>query len=340
MNRTGIIFLAAAMAAGFCSPAAAEDGAVREFFAMDTYMTILVNDGDREAAADAAEAEVQRLDGLLSTGNPDSEVSLLNEAGEGVLSEEGLYLLERGLELYRESAGLFDISVCPVMELWGFFDKNYRVPEAEELQDALSLVDASEISFDEETGKVTLGVPGMKIDFGGIAKGYTSGRLMELLRDYGCESALVNLGGNVEALGTKPDGSRWRVGVQDPDNSGGMIGVLEISDAAVITSGGYERYFEEDGVIYHHIIDPRTGFPADSGLVSVTIVSEDGALADGLSTFLYIAGMDEAVSCWRENADAFEMVLMTGDRELYVTEGLEDSFSSESDFEIITREQE
>ena len=164
----------------------------------------------------------------------------------------------------------------------------------------------------------------MKIDLGGIAKGYTSSRIMDIFKENGITSGLVNLGGNVQALGTKTDGSNWRVAVQSPDE-------------AVITSGGYERYFEQDGVTYHHIIDPKTGYPAENGLVSVTIVSSDGTLADGLSTSLFIMGEEKAAEFWKAHSDEFEAILETDDGTIYVTEGLKDSFTTDLDMKVITK---
>ena len=186
----------------------------------------------------------------------------------------------------------------------------------------------------EKANFVTLGAD-QQIDFGGIAKGYTSSRIMDIYKDNGITSGLVNLGGNVQALGTKTDGTKWKIAVQSPDDTEDYLGILSVQDKAVITSGGYERYFEQDGVTYHHIIDPKTGYPAESGLVSVTIVSEDGTLADGLSTSLFIMGKEKAADFWREHKDDFDAILMSDDGTLYVTEGLENDFSTERTVEII-----
>ncbi len=388
MKKLSALLLTTAVACAFTGQAVASpfdslfgknSHAEKEFFAMDTVMSVSVNGKNAEEAADAVVDEVNRLDRLLSTGNKDSEVSAINENGGGTLGEDGRALMKKALSLYEDSEGLYDISIYPVMELWGFASSEagassdepadggagesgrdsdesggsseksseagsgesghdldeFRVPSEEEIDETLDLVDASKIIFDEETGEVSFDMDGMKIDFGGIAKGYTSSRMMEILREHGIESALVNLGGNVQALGTKPDGSKWRVGVQDPGDNSGLLGILEIEDLAVITSGGYERYFEENGQVYHHIIDPRTGFPADTGLTSVTIVSPDGTLADGLSTFLYIAGEEQAETYWRAHADEFDMILAKEDGTLLVTEGIENVFSSEYDYEVI-----
>ncbi len=354
MKRLSVLLLTTAIACTFTGQAVAspfdslfgKNGhAEKEFFAMDTVMSVSVNGKNAEEAADAVVDEVNRLDGLLSTGSKDSEVSLINENGGGTPGPDGCALMKKALSLYEDSEGLFDISIYPLMELWGFASNEpgdgaedsgeFRVPSEEEIDEALTFVDASKIHFDEGTGEISFDMEGMKIDFGGIAKGYTSSRMMDILKEQGIESALVNLGGNVQALGSKPDGSKWRVGVQDPADDSGLLGILEIEDLAVITSGGYERYFEKDGQVYHHIIDPRTGFPADTGLTSVTIVSADGTLADGLSTFLYIAGEEQAEAYWRAHTDEFDMILAKEDGTLLVTEGIEDAFSTEYDYEVI-----
>src|SRR3712207_1232414 len=152
---------------------------------------------------------------------------------------------------------------------------------------------------------------------------------MEIFKNNGIKSGIVNLGGNVQALGKKTNGSEWKIAVQSPDKEGDYAGVIKIKDKAVITSGGYERFFEENGVSYHHIIDSVTGRPADSGLQSVSIVSDDGTMADGLSTSLFIMGQEKAIEFWRANSEKFEFVLLTNEDRLLVSEGLKDSFSSE-----------
>ncbi len=302
--------------------------ATKELFAMDTYMTLTAYGDQAEEAVDQAAEEIKRLDSALSTGNEESQVSKLNANGGGSLTEDTKYLFEKSMDLYESTDGLFDIAIYPVMEAWGFPTQDYKVPDKTELQNLLALTDASKIQYKEEENSVSFEEEGMKIDFGGIAKGYTSSRIMKIYKDLGVTSGLVNLGGNVQALGTKPDGSKWKVGIQDPEGKEDYLGTLSIMDQAVITSGGYERYFEEDGKTYHHIIDPRTGYPADSGLISVTIVSSDGTLADGLSTSLFIMGKDKAIEYWRNHSQEFDGILETEDGTLYVTEGIEDEFEA------------
>lgn len=294
--------------------------------------------GERgEEAVEAAVQEVERLDALLSTGSVESEVSRINASGEGDLSEDTEKILSEGLTIWKQTGGLFDVTIYPLMQLWGFPTGNYHVPTKEELKQTMSLVDSSEVILDGN--HVTLGEK-QKMDLGGIAKGYTSNRIMEIFQEYGVTSAMVSLGGNVQTLGKKPDGTDWQVGIQNPDNvQGDLLGAVAVQDQAVITSGGYERYFEENGQTYIHILDPRTGCPAESGLTSVTIVSSNGMLADALSTSLYIMGLDEAEAYWRIYADEFDMILMTDDGTVYVTEGIRDRFRTKGKMEVLYREE-
>lgn len=314
-----------------------ETEASKDLFAMDTYMTLTAYGEHAQEAVDKAAERVEALDALLSTGNENSEIYQLNQNGEATLSEEGGYLVERALELYKKTEGAFDIAIYPVMQAWGFPTQDYHVPDDDTLKEKLALADASKVNYDKDTRKIFFDQDGMEIDLGGIAKGYTSSQIMQIYQDCGVTSGLVNLGGNVQALGCKTDGSKWRVAIQSPDDTEEYLGILEIEDQAVITSGGYERYFEEDGVTYHHIIDPAIGYPADSGLISVTIVSDDGTLADGLSTSLFIMGEEKAVQFWRENSDEFEAIMETSDGELYVTEGIADSLTTDMDVTVIEK---
>ncbi len=300
----------------------------RQLFAMDTVMSFTAYGKNSEQAVDAAVKEVQRLDELLSTGNPDSEVSAINTKGSGTLSDDTKTILTEAMEIYRETDGLFDVTIYPLMQLWGFPTQEYHVPTESELQKALTKVDASQIVI--EGDQVTLGT-GQQMDLGGIAKGYTSARIMEIYREYGITSGMVSLGGNVQTLGTRPDGKDWNIGIQNPDGQqGSLLAALPVENKAVITSGGYERYFEEDGNTYIHILNPKTGYPADSGLVSVSIISENGMLADALSTSLYLMGKEKAAEYWRAHADAFDMILEDKDGILYVTEGISQEIQTDN----------
>lgn len=293
----------------------------RTIFAMDTVMLFTAQGPKAPAALEEAIAEVQRLDGLLSAQDPDSEISRLNAQGRAAVSEETAKLLETASEISVETGGLFDCTVYPLMELWGFPTKMYRVPSEDEISALLPLVDGAAVRVNN--GAAELG-EGQRIDLGGIAKGYASQRVMEIFKTHGIKAAMVSLGGNVQTLGERPEGGGWRIGMQDPRGGEGYPAVVEAKDSAVVTSGGYQRYFEKDGKRYIHILDPRTGTPAESDLLSATVVSADGTLADALSTAVYVMGLDGAVSYWRTRND-FELILIAGDGAVYVTEGLENA---------------
>lgn len=318
---------------GFGHAASGEDGVTKEIFAMDTYMSLTAyGDTAGEAVGKAAD-KIHELDRMLSTGNEKSEVSVLNREGTVRFSDEAMKILLKSLDISDMTGGAFNPAVYPVMELWGFPSGSYRVPDRDEITAALDNINIQGIVI---SGSKVTAAEGMKLDFGGIAKGYASSAIMQVFEQYGVTSGIVSLGGNVQTLGTKPDGSLWRTAVRHPEDEG-YIGVVNVQDKAVITSGGYERFFEEDGIRYHHIIDPSTGAPARSGLVSVTIISTDGALADGLSTALFIMGEDGAVSFWREHTGLFDFIIMDETGKIMVSEGIADAFESEYDYEIVRR---
>lgn len=309
-----------------------------EIFAMDTYMSVSATGEKAKEAVDASLEEIQRLDALWSVGDEDSVVSRLNRHESVELDEDTAGLLERALEISSDTDRAFDITIYPLMEEWGFTTGDFKVPAPERLEELLEHVDAGRLEY---SSKEAFNLPeDIQIDFGGIAKGYASDRIMEIFEEYGITSGLVSLGGNVETFHTKADGSAWRVGIQNPDNTipvlaaAQLVGIVQAADQAVITSGGYERYFEEDGITYHHILDPETGMPADSGLISVTIVSPDGCLADGLSTALFVMGREKALAYWAQHRDSFDAILVEADGSITVTEGLKDTFSSELPFEV------
>lgn len=312
----------------------------REIFAMDTVMTVTAYGDCAEEALQAAEEEIKRLDALFSVGNDSSDIARLNENASAVVSGETSELINRSKELYQSTCGALNIAVYPLMEAWGFTSGEYRVPDQKEIDAMLTCMDVDKIYCNEDTGEVTL-PEGMGIDLGAIAKGYTSARLMEIFASHDVTSAIVTLGGNVQALGNKPDGTKWRVAVENPFSEEGdsYAGILEIKDQAVITSGDYERYFEQEGKRYHHIIDPTTGYSAESGLASVTVVCQDGTLADALSTALFVMGKDRALSYWRKHADEFEMILIEDNKDMTITEGLQDCFSSQKTFSVEKKDQ-
>ena len=300
-------------------------------YSMDTVVDLTAFGPEAKTAVAAAEAEIYRLEALWSVGYKDSDISHINRDGIASVSEETAALVSDALELYGETGGLFNIAVYPIVDAWGFYSGEHRVPDPGELETLLAVTDPAGIIVDRDS--VALSAEGMAIDLGGIAKGYASAAAADAMRAAGIRSGILSLGGNVYAIGTKPDGTPWRVGVQDPSDTASLVGIISMEDEAAVTSGAYQRFFEENGVIYHHIIDPRTGRPSDSGLASVTVVMADAMRADAYSTALFIMGKEAALSFWRETG-GFELVLVEASGAVTITEGLRDRFSPNTAFEV------
>lgn len=286
-----------------------------DFFAMDTLMRARIW-GTRDDLT-AAVQEVNRLDAALSvTGS--GTLAALNQNGSAVCSDELIALLSECIRLSRETDGCFDPTVCALVEAWGFTDGQQRVPDEKALRAALQTVGTAHVQMEAQT--VTLD-GGTQLDLGGAAKGYAAQRCAELLEARGVSCALLQFGGNVQTLGKKPDGSDWTVGIADPDEPTRALALLRFSGSmAVVTSGSYQRYFEQDGVRYHHILDPKTGYPAQSGLRSVTVLCGNGLTADCYSTALFVMGLERATKFWRRNG-GFEAVFVLEDGTVYATKG-------------------
>lgn len=299
-------------------------------YAMDTVMDIKIYDGNDEIL-NKAESEIKRIEKLFKRDDYDSDVSKINSSESVKVSNETSYLFSEALKICEETEGKFDISVAPIMDLWGFYVKKFYVPSYDEIKEELKKVDYSKISVDNDVVSKPVN---LKIDLGGIAKGYTSDMLINLFKKEGIKSAIVSLGGNVQALGTKPNGDEWKVAVQNPFDENNYIGVVKISDKAVITSGSYQRYFVSEGKTYHHIIDTSTGYPSESGLVSVSIISNSGTWADGLSTGIFAMGLEKGIELWKKHND-FDVIFVTNDKKIYITEGISDKFESDMPFDII-----
>ncbi len=290
-------------------------------YAMDTVMTLTAYGDNAEAAIAAAVEEIETLDETLRRGSETSEIYRINAERTAEVSDETAEIIADALEICADTDGAFDVTIAPVMDLWGFYTHEYHVPTTDELFETLARVNYENV---EVRGNTVTVADGAELDLGGIAKGYLSDRITEIFADYGVESGIVSLGGNVQTIGTKPGGENWRVAIQDPDDTSSYLATITVADKAVVTSGGYQRNFTENGVTYHHIINPDTGYPAHSGVKSVTIVSESGTLADGLSTALFVMGLDKGTEYWREHG-GFDVVFVTDEDEIYVTEGIADA---------------
>ena len=340
MKRFSILIAVLCLCLTGCGKQTTE--ATAQIFAMDTVMEVAAYGEHAEQAVKSTEKRIEELENRLSRTKADSLVSGLNRDGSiRHLTYDYWNLIARAKEYRDATNGAFDITIAPVMDAWGFTGDSFRVPEQSELDTLLKKVNSDAIQMlGSPSDSVTLG-EGQAIDLGGIAKGYTSDLVEQTFRANGIESGKISLGGNVFVLGTKPDGSDWRVGIKDPRNESGLAAILSLRDAYAITSGGYERYFEENGKTYHHIIDPATGYPADSGLLSVTVVAKangsdftgpgNGTMCDAFSTALFVMGEEKALDFWRTGGYDFDLVLVTSDGRVVITAGLADQFEEVKD---------
>lgn len=291
-----------------CARTEGEAKEYRQVYAMDTVFELTVYGENASAALDSAEAEIRRLEKIFSVRDEAAEACRLNADGHlESASDELIEAITRSAEVSEQTLGAFDITVYPLMCAWGYDDGELAVPSDAELSAALARVGWKNVVV--EGREVTL-LNGAQVDFGAMAKGYTADRVADVLKACGVESAVLDLGGNVRLVGTKPGGENWSVGIADPN--GGVKLVLSEGEMSVVTSGGYQRYFVENGVSYHHILDPRTGRPAESTLASVSVICADGTRADMLSTALFVMGADGAKAYWREYG-GFEAVLIYKD---------------------------
>lgn len=311
-------------------------GAGKVVYAMDTVMNLTAYGKDAEAALNEAEEALYALDKLLDRHDENSAVSALNR-GETVENAELAALLEKAAKMRTETSGAFDPTLAPVLEAWGFGTEHPRVPSDTELATLLRTVGA-EPFYTIDGDAVTL-TDGVQLDLGGIAKGYAGDCVKAIFENHGC-TGVIDLGGDVVFAGMKEDGSPWRIAVKDPNKPSDFLGTLTANnECAVVTSGIYERNFTENGVTYHHIINPETGKPAESGLVSVTVVCGDAASADALSTALFVMGADAAEKLCAKAFSAaldssapsdrtiFSYILVTDDNRVLYSNGLADDFT-------------
>ncbi len=281
-------------------------------FCMDTVMDLQIWGQDRQQAMEAIVAMLQSLESTWSATDENSLLWALNR-GDGAPDEAQQAFLDQALALQERTGGAFDPKLGSVIAIWGFYDDDHRVPTAQEITEAKKAP---------------------QWDLGALVKGYAGAQAADILAQYDVERAILNLGGNIQTYGEKENGNPWNIGVQNP-NGGAALGTLAIRGTmAVVTSGDYQRYFELDGVRYHHILDPETGMSADSGLSSVTVICADGAVADALSTALFVMGLEEAIAFWRQSDD-FEAVFLLQDGTIYATEG---ASLSGCEYEVIRHE--
>lgn len=297
------------------------------FESMDTLMSLKVYGGNTDTCS-LLQKRIGELDARLDATDENSEIFQLNTAKSASLSKDTDYLLQNAVSLCSDSDGAFDITVYPAMQAWGFTTGNYRVPDSDELKALAEKINYGNIRFSGSNYSLDSDT---QIDLGAVAKGYAADECSVILDENNAQAAILNLGGTICLYGQKPDGSRFTVGIADPENPAGYFGYLSCDAGVVATSGGYERYFEQDGKRYIHILDPQTAEPVDNGVLSVTILCDSdlldgGTTADALSTALFVMGLDKATAYHHRHKD-FDFIILTDSGDLYLTEGVYDDFT-------------
>ncbi len=306
-------------------------------FAMGTVMTHKAFGPYAKDSLEAVHGEVARIERLLSRFLPGSDISRVNESA-GLKSEkvspETYEVLTKAVEFSRNCPGCFDVTIEPLVTLWNSSKVSFAPPDAYSIQQILPLVNYRDVVLDPWEMAAGLRYIGQSVDLGGIGKGFAGDRIREIFKEYGISSAYTNLGGNVVTLGAKPDGSPWCVGIQHPRMENKVIGSVSVVDQTVVTSGDYQRIFmDSQGKRYHHILNPSTGYPTESGLISVSIIAEKSMVADALSTILFVAGMEKGLEFLRSFPQT-EAILMDSDLRVYVTKGLQYRFQADKDIKV------
>lgn len=290
---------------------------------LGTICTITLYDQSTESEFTAAFNRIDEIEHLMSIHLDDSELAAINNASglhSVVVSDETFTVIKLALEIAELSDGAFDPTIGPLVQLWDIAGAN-NLPSDEEIQALLPLVGYKHVVINEEEKSVYLPMKGMVLDLGGIAKGWAADEVARVLNGH---KGIVNLGGNVLVMGSKPDSSPWKIGIQDPDNNrGSYIGIVELIGQTLVTSGPYERFFEHEGTIYHHILDTKTGYPVVSPLTSVSIITTKSVIADGLSTSVYALGIEKGLELVNR-LDGIEAVLLTEDGSIYASNGVLD----------------
>lgn len=320
MKKILAVILAVLVVGGavFCITSQTKTTSITDY-AMNTVISVTVTSRNCREDALAVVDEVRRVESLMSATLPESDIYKINSAKAGTavsVSDEVYSLLELSLEISKKTDGIFDISINPLSELWDFNSEKPSVPEDEQIKKTLELVNYKDIVLNPEDKTVTLKKEGMSISLGAVAKGYAADCCAELLKKRGVKEAIIDLGGNIYVVGKNKT-----IGIQTPyEKRGTYFTTCRVSDKSVVTSGAYERYFTKGGKIYHHILDTQNGYPSRADLKSVSVVSENSALADGLSTAFFASGEKKARELAKKFPDVEVIMLTENDRTVRLTD--------------------
>lgn len=312
----------------------------KEFYILGTTNVLKAYGENAENAIYEAMKKLLDIDNKMSVFKARSEFSKIN-SNAGIsfekVSKDTYYVIQKAIKYASISKGAFDPTIRPVIELWGIGKGDAVILSEEQISQRLKLVNYKDIMLDDSNSSVKLTHKNQKIDGGAIVKGFAADEVKDIFIENGIESAIIDLGGNISVIGSNPSGMPWRVGIQNPlTPRGESVGTLSVSDKSVVTSGGYERYFIKDNKKFHHIIDSRTGYPSNNGIISATIVSDYSIDGDALSTCVYVMGVEEGLRLV-EDMEGVDVIFITEDRKIYVSSGINDNFKlTNPNFEIET----
>jgi len=316
--------------------------AERTFFVLGTLVNLKAYGKNGEKAIEEAVNRLNQLDDMFSAFKPESDIGRINlNSGDNPqkVNREALELLKKSKEYSFLLDGVFDPTIRPLVQLWGIGKNKDYIPDDSKIKEKMKLVNYEDIEINEEECSVKLKRKNQAVDLGGIAKGYAADKIRDIFVKNKIKSGLIDLGGNIFVIGKKIDKSLWKVGVQDPfKDRGQYVGILSAEDKSVVTSGYYEKFFEKDGERYHHIINPRTGYPSESEIISATIVSDNSIDGDGLSTGIYILGIEKGLNIIGK-IKGIDAVLITENKKVYITPGIKDKFIlTNGDYKVIIKE--
>ncbi len=295
---------------------------------MGTVISVTLYDSTDETILDKVFDKVKKLEETFSINETGTEVDKINDnAGKEPVkvSDDTIEVVKEGLYYSDLSHGKFDITIGPLVKLWNIPDAT-DIPTQEEIDAVIPLTNYKDVVVDESNKTVFLTKPGMMLDLGGIAKGYAADVISKMLTDEGVKSAIIDLGGNIFAHGEKVSGDSWKIGIQNPFSTRGeIVGAISVKNKSIVTSGIYERYIEVNGVKYHHILNPETGYPYENNIAGITIISDKSTTGDALSTSVFALGIDEGMK-FIEGLDNVDAIFVTKDNEIYLTSGIKDNF--------------
>ena len=312
-----------------CSTKDVDNPISRTEIIMGTTVGVTLYENGSEEVLDKVFKRVQEIENLVSINKEETEIDKLNE-NAGIspvkLSDTSFEIIEKALYYSKLSTGGYDLTVGPLVKLWNIGLPEAKVPTQEEIDEVIKNIDYKKVVLNKDTKEVFLSQKGMLLDLGSIAKGYAADEIVKILKEENINSAIIDLGGNIYALGLKEGNKNWKIGIQNPfDNRGKIVGSLEVSNKTVVTSGVYERYIEQDGQTYHHILNPETGYPYETDIAGVSIIADKSIDGDALSTLVFTKGLEKGLELV-ENIDGVDAIFITNNKEVYVTKDLKDNF--------------